>query len=542
MHSKKFTKTERRGLPGGPNEVFTYVTGVFSTEGYKNDSPDKDNPFNIIPSGNITMKDVDFPVMGIDNLGNSKMMMPGGEYEFPGDMVFEMPMGKSGIEIKPENRGKFTRWAKKRGMTVKQAYAKVLANKDKYPPSIVKMANFARNAAGWKKQEGGNIDPKTLLNTLVNPGAPLISALIQKGKENISQNMFPVGYQNSRGYPQLLDGSSAVKGVTLGKNVSKATNRLVDNRPGVIANSLTNRFELPAINKLMSAMFDLPKNKVEERNIEELYANPSNIAPLQERQDLLNILLGVDQEYNSIPIQDEYKPSKSKDADTVYYKSPATESYIINQLQKDPQEFIRQVRGYKDGVNYWAGDDQNVNTLGNFTLSIGEDDKGEYISYYDIWDLQPFKNETATTVSDAAQSLVGLNAPEVYGRVYLEDDANVGFKQELRKVPREEKKAGGSVSWKFKGKTYSGTLIPSMEDANNRYARTHNGKIKTLPKKKMGGKLRIYKDFVNGVYDNSSSIDFVQSVFDKVNRIYYNQAKEANMSTPNYVMSFLVDG
>ena len=107
---------------------------------------------------------------------------------------------------------------------------------------------------------------------------------------------------------------------------------------------------------------------------------------------------------------------------------------------------------------------------------------------------------------------------------------------------KEFKKAGGTVSWKFKGKTYSGTLIPSMEDANNRYARTHNGKIKTLPKKKMGGKLRIYKDFVNGVYDNSSSIDFVQSVFDKVNRIYHNQAKEANMSTPNYVMSFLVDG
>lgn len=253
MNSKKFTKTERRGLPGGPNEMFTYVTGVFSTEGYKNGSPDIDNPFNIIPSGNITMKDVDFPVMGIDNLGNKKMMMPGGEYEFPGDMVFEIPMGKSGIEIKPENRGKFTRWAKKRGMTVKQAYAKVLANKDKYPPSIVKMANFARNAAGWKKEEGGQ------------------------------------------------------------------------------------------------------------------------------------------------------------------------------------------------------------------------------------------------------------------------------------------------VSWKFKGKTYSGTLIPSMEDANNRYARTHNGKIKTLPKKKMGGKLRIYKDFVNGVYDNSSSLDFVKSVYDKVNRIYMNQAKEANMSTPNYVMSFLVD-
>ena len=182
MHSKKFTKSERRGLPGGPNEMFTYVTGVFSTEGYKNNSPDVNNPFNIIPSGNISMKDVDFPVMGVDNLGNSEMMMPGGEYEFPGDMVFEMPMGKSGIEIKPENRGKFTRWAKKRGMTVKQAYTKVLANKDKYPPSIVKMANFARNAAGWKKQEGGEEQPwykklgKRVLNEALYKMNPLYTA------------------------------------------------------------------------------------------------------------------------------------------------------------------------------------------------------------------------------------------------------------------------------------------------------------------------------------------------------------------------------
>lgn len=41
------------------------------------------------------------------------------------------------------------------------------------------------------------------------------------------------------------------------------------------------------------------------------------------------------------------------------------------------------------------------------------------------------------------------------------------------------------VSWKWRGKTYSGTLIPSKEDKDNRYARTSNGKIKTLPKKKI---------------------------------------------------------
>ena len=109
MHIKKFKKTERRGLPGGPNEMFTYVTGVFSTEGYKNNSPDVNNPFNIIPSGNISMKDVDFPVIGVDNLGNSEMMMPGGEYEFPGDMVLELPMAQEGGEDEPW----YKKWCKR---------------------------------------------------------------------------------------------------------------------------------------------------------------------------------------------------------------------------------------------------------------------------------------------------------------------------------------------------------------------------------------------------------------------------------------------
>lgn len=97
----KFTHIESKGLPGGPNEMFTYTTGVFSVKGYKRDSPDVDNPFNIIPSGNITMKDVDFPVLGTDNLGNSKVMMPGNDYKFPGDMVFETPMAQRGKEITP---------------------------------------------------------------------------------------------------------------------------------------------------------------------------------------------------------------------------------------------------------------------------------------------------------------------------------------------------------------------------------------------------------------------------------------------------------
>jgi hypothetical protein len=62
---------------------------------------------------------------------------------------------KSGIEIKPENEGKFTAWAKARGLSVPDAYNKVMNNTKGYSPSVVKMANFAKNAAKWKKEKGG---------------------------------------------------------------------------------------------------------------------------------------------------------------------------------------------------------------------------------------------------------------------------------------------------------------------------------------------------------------------------------------------------
>ena len=74
----------------------------YSKDGYKRNSKDRKNPYNIIPSGKITMKDVDFPVHGTDNLGNSQIMMPGGEYVFPGNEVFEVPLAQNGIELETQ--------------------------------------------------------------------------------------------------------------------------------------------------------------------------------------------------------------------------------------------------------------------------------------------------------------------------------------------------------------------------------------------------------------------------------------------------------
>jgi hypothetical protein len=63
-----------------------------SITGYKRNSPDKNRPYNLIPSSEITMKGVDFPVLGIDLKGNKKVMKPGKDYSFKTDIVIEIPL------------------------------------------------------------------------------------------------------------------------------------------------------------------------------------------------------------------------------------------------------------------------------------------------------------------------------------------------------------------------------------------------------------------------------------------------------------------
>ena len=56
----------------------------------------------------------------------------------------------SGIKIKPSKRGSFTRMANKAGRSV-QAEATAVLNNPGASPAAKKKANFARNAAKWKK-------------------------------------------------------------------------------------------------------------------------------------------------------------------------------------------------------------------------------------------------------------------------------------------------------------------------------------------------------------------------------------------------------
>lgn len=62
-----------------------------------------------------------------------------------------------GINIKPSKRGTFTRAAKKHNMGVQEFANHVLNNKENYSSAMIKKANFAKNAAGWKHAFGGDL-------------------------------------------------------------------------------------------------------------------------------------------------------------------------------------------------------------------------------------------------------------------------------------------------------------------------------------------------------------------------------------------------
>ena len=70
-----------------------------SITGYKSNSKDRFEPMLEIPSSNITMQGVNHPVIGIDDLGNIKVMKPKKNYVFPGSSVTEIPIKQKGGTI-----------------------------------------------------------------------------------------------------------------------------------------------------------------------------------------------------------------------------------------------------------------------------------------------------------------------------------------------------------------------------------------------------------------------------------------------------------
>lgn len=85
--TSKVAKTRKMGPLGE-----LQLGGMINTTGYTPGTSTMNNPYNIIPSNQITMRNTPFPVMGYGDGGEIQLMQPGDDYTFPNSQsVMEIP-------------------------------------------------------------------------------------------------------------------------------------------------------------------------------------------------------------------------------------------------------------------------------------------------------------------------------------------------------------------------------------------------------------------------------------------------------------------
>mgnify|MGYP003132783467 FL=1 len=163
-----------------------------------------------------------------------------------------------------------------------------------------------------------------------------------------------------------------------------------------------------------------------------------------ERHDALSLMMTGEQRDDTLPVS-EYSPEgnpffKNVKKGTTYYRSPQTEAYIRETFMGDSSKLRHQRRvdrksfddSVKKGEGSWLNRHGGGNVLGKFTMYKGKDEKGEYIDYYDKWNLDPFERKSGTTGkilnkgATVAQNLAGIKPAEFYGRVYYDNIKNKG--------------------------------------------------------------------------------------------------------------------
>ena len=109
-----------------------------------------------------------------------------------------------GIHIKPSKRGTFTAAAKRHNMGVQEFARTVLNNKANYSTSMVKKANFARNASKWHKKEfGGDMTKQYFItpNNIYKLGGDIR----KKATLGTDDNIYERYYDNGTVYYKIND-------------------------------------------------------------------------------------------------------------------------------------------------------------------------------------------------------------------------------------------------------------------------------------------------------------------------------------------------
>ena len=372
----------------------------------------------IIPSNSITMKGVNYPVLGIDNLGNQKVMMPGVDYTFPGDYVTEIPqMGKGGL----------TQWFAEKWTDIKTGKPCGRSGKEKgsrpypacrpknrvnetTPKTTSEMSSAEKARFKREKTSGKRIDYN------------------HKRRQDGGENWLDQ-YQGGGWFTNFIASNPQL--ATNLFSTAKAAGKVAEKVGDVSKQQMFERYRPVDYPDVIGAIWNSGKD-VPLRDLEGDY---------HVSEEAWRLALGLPTKSKYIS-PSKYKPSKANDPNAQYYS--------LNNIY-DPQKlidaYIKKAEG-KPGqtvqmnslspyvINQDAVTTDNeipfdqTDPLQYFTLSQGKDDKGSYVSLYDKYDFDlPLMD----------QVVYGSNRKpfEFYDRFYYKKDANG------RPVYVKQKKNGG---------------------------------------------------------------------------------------------------
>ena len=132
-----------------------------------------------IPSNQITMQGVPYPVQGIDDTGYSQMMYPGMNYQFPGNYVTEYPMARYGGGLPKAQDGL---------SATPTYYGGKEQNKSQYPMTTTqKLIHKAKKSSEADRQYNFGKALTNMTSFVPGPigyGANMASGAIDIGEEN----------------------------------------------------------------------------------------------------------------------------------------------------------------------------------------------------------------------------------------------------------------------------------------------------------------------------------------------------------------------
>lgn len=259
--------------------------------------------------------------------------------------------------------------------------------------------------------KAANIFADVMTNeALTNPiSGPLFvpSLLTRKALQNVSENVNPYNYND-------VDMQTGENMPWVGRAIKTAIGEKEPNR--------------------------ILTEKAAQQGVDPYTGQPSNEA--RTRLDLLNMLANKPQQYNTLE-PSEYKPSIGAQAGSKYMKSRAIESDILNNMftktEQGKKILESGIRSEADleklltesGLPYEKGKGgyvMQVPGLGQGTLGVKKDKKGTYLSYSDVWDVDPSSgmysenNNNLLTTALGKFAKAGYISPQkVYGRIYFDE-------------------------------------------------------------------------------------------------------------------------